>query len=1281
MFWLLWLTRSLAIIDTGRNSMEWTNDQKKVIDSRSDNILVSASAGSGKTAVLVARIMAYILQDKVDIDDLLIVTFTRAAAGEMRERIAKAIADALEKDPDNEHLARQTTLIHNAQITTIDGFCSYVLRNYCHLTDLEPGYRVGDEGELDLLMGDVMQNMFMELHEQEEGGKKRAFYDLVETFAPDKNEDKLEAIVEKVFLAAQSQPDPYAWLSACRESNRASSFEDLSRTVWMSEYMRDADLLIEEMRKKAAANLALVREPDGPSSFVGEAENNFNMCSELLAHRTYEERYRICGEASFARLAGKAKKGEDPDKRERFKEARAEIKSCMEKRIQPMYAYEAREVLAAMQANEPVLNTLIDVTALFTDRYDKAKREKKLIDFPDIEHFALRILRNPDGSRTQAAAELARRFREVMCDEYQDSNLLQESILTAVSRVEDGVNNYFCVGDVKQSIYSFRNAKPDLFMDKFARYTHPDGTVQIPEGEPMSSADQGTRIDLSWNFRSRHEVLDAANAIFEQIMMREVGRVEYDEEAFLVPRADYPDSGDDSYVTELLTINMGETDADGNRVLDDVRASARRDAEARLIAERIRHMVACEKIYDQKTGTQRPVEYRDIVILLRTMKGWADEVAAVLEGMGIPSYSTLKTGYFEATEVTTLLNYLKIVDNPEQDVAYAAVLRSPIVGLTAEDMARVRLVCGPPGAKGSAYVTMAECVRRYVESPDVPDRSLQRRLEVFLEFLERMRAAVPYTPLHELIWMILTGTGYMDYATALPGGIQRAANLRLLIDKSIDYEQTSYVGLFNFVRYINRMMKKQVEISGVNVVGENENVVRIVSVHKSKGLEYPIVFVAGLDKPFNRMGLRDSVLIDEHLGIAADYLNLATRSRMTTMKKLAIEQRLLRESMGEELRVLYVALTRAKQKLIMVGAVANEDKYEDMKNLTLPLRDTHLPENFVLRAGSPQELILPAADRMTARCERDHRPCPIRMELVSPADLLDSEIIERTRLSETIRTLGSLDGSELWDPETKKIIDERYSYAYPYASHALVPAKVSVSELKHGAYADEDAEEAFPEPEIVPFVPEFMRERMKKAEGDDEERDAAEMIGGTYRGTAYHKVMELMRYRDIYSFDGTSAALRSATEKELMRCLHDMCTKFVADGRLEAEELKTIRMRDIARFAESSLGHRMAAAAYRDELYREQPFVLGVAASEIRKEFPEDEQILVQGIIDAFFYEDGKVILVDYKTDRVARAEELVQRYQIQLDSYEEALSRVTGKEIGQKLIYSFHLDTEIVLS
>ncbi len=1261
--------------------MEWTKDQQKVIDNRSDNILVSASAGSGKTAVLVARIMAYILQDKVDIDDLLIVTFTRAAAGEMRERIAGAIADALEKDPDNEHLARQTTLIHNAQITTIDGFCSYVLRSYCHLTDLEPGYRVGDTGELDLLREDVMKNMFMELHEQEDSERKKAFYALVETFATDKNEDRLEDIVEKVFMAAQSQPDPYAWLSACRDSNRASSFEELSDTVWMREYMRDADLLIEEMRKKAVSNLALAGEADGPVSYMREAENNLNMCSELLAHRSYEERYEICGTASFTRLSGKAKKGEDPAKRDRFKAVRAEIKSCMEERVQPMYAHKAEEVLMAMQANEPVLNTLLDVASLFTERYDSAKREKKLIDFPDLEHFALRILRNPDGSRTQAARELARRFREVMCDEYQDSNLLQESILTAVSRVEDGVNNYFCVGDVKQSIYSFRNAKPDLFMDKFARYTHPDGTVRIPEGRPMSSAKEGTRIDLSWNFRSRHEVLDAANGIFEQIMMHEVGRVEYDEEAFLVPRADYPDSGDDSYATELLTINMGETDSEGNRILDDVRTSARCDAEARLIAERIRHMVAHEKIYDQKAGTLRPVEYRDIVILLRTMKGWADEIAAVLEGMGIPSYSTLKTGYFEAAEVTNLLNYLKIVDNPEQDIAYAAVLRSPIVGLTAEDMARVRLISGPPGAWGNAHITMAECVRRYVGSPDVPDRALQRRLEGFLSFLERMRAAVPYTPLHELIWMILTGTGYMDYASALPGGIQRAANLRLLIDKSIDYEQTSYVGLFNFVRYINRMMKKQVEISGVNVVGENENVVRIVSIHKSKGLEYPIVFVAGLDKKFNRRDLAGSVLIDEQFGIAADYLNLATRSRMTTMKKLAIKQRLLRESMGEELRVLYVALTRAKQKLIMVGAVSNEDKYKDMKNLTLPLRDIQLPENFVLRAGTPVELILPAADRMIARCERDHLPCPVRMELISPADLVDSEIVERTRLSETIRTLRDVDGSENWDPDTKKMIEERYSYAYPYASHALIPAKVSVSELKHGAYADEDAEEAFPEPEIVPFVPEFMRERMKKAGSADETPDAAEALGGTFRGTAYHKVMELMSYRDIYSFDGMSATLRWADEKTLMRCLHTMCTRFVEDGRLQAEELKTIRMRDIARFAESSLGHRMAAAAYRDELYREQPFVLGVAASEIRKEFPEDEQILVQGIIDAFFYEDGKVILVDYKTDRVARAEELVQRYQIQLDSYEEALSRVTGKEIGQKLIYSFHLDTEIVLS
>lgn len=1261
--------------------MEWTIDQKKVITSRSDNVLVSASAGSGKTAVLVARIMAYILQDKVDIDDLLIVTFTRAAAGEMRERIAKAIAAALEEDPDNEHLMRQTTLIHNAQITTIDGFCSYILRSYCHLTDLEPGYRVGDSGELDLLREDVMTDLLMELHDMEAGEKRDAFYALVETFAPDKNEDSLEEIIDKVFSAAQCQPDPSAWLLMCEEGNRAENFEELSKSAWMREYMRDADLIIDEMLELAGENLALANEPDGPSSYLKAAESDLAMCSNLSSRKTYGDRYDACATAAFARLSGRAKKEENADKREKFKAVRAEIKARMDKMIRPMYAYREEEILSAMQANEAVLNTLLHVAALFTDRFDSAKREKKLIDFPDLEHFALKILRNPDGSRTQAARELAGRFREVMCDEYQDSNLLQEAILTAVSRIEDGVNNYFCVGDVKQSIYSFRNARPDLFMDKFARYTHPDGAPGIAEGQPLSTAVSGTRIDLSLNFRSRHEVLDAANGIFRQIMMREVGRVEYDEEAFLVPRAAYPDTGDDSCVTEILTINMGETDTEGNTVLDETGSAARRDAEARLIAARIKHLVEHGRIYDLKAGCTRRVEYRDIVILLRTMKGWADEIASVLENMGIPSYSTLKTGYFEATEVTTVLNYLKIVDNPEQDVAFSAVLRSPIVGLGADDMARIRLISGSPRTKEGKNLSMAECTRRYVAAEDVPDRELQRRLETFMEFHESIREAVPYTPLHELIWMILTGTGYMNYVSALPGGTQRVANLRLLIDKSIDYEQTSYVGLFNFIRYINRMIKKQIEISGVNVVGENDNVVRIVSIHKSKGLEYPIVFVAGCDKKFNKSDLLSKVLIDDQLGIGADYTDLSTRTRMTTMKKMAIKQRRLRDSMGEELRVLYVAMTRAQQKLILVGAVSNADKYDDMRTLTMPLDDVHLPENLVLRAGASQELILPAADRLIARCERYGQSCPIRMELISPRDLVGSEIVEQTRLKETIRTLRNIDGREVWDPETRRIIEERYSYSYPYASHALVPAKVSVSELKHGAYADEEAEEIFPEPEIVPFIPEFMRTRIKESDSEEKAESPYEPFGGAFRGTAYHKVMELLRYEALYAFDGTTVRLKCENEKDLMQSIHTMCREFVSEGRLMADELKTIRMRDIARFAESSLGHRMAAAVFRGELYREQPFVLGVPASDIKREFPADELILVQGIIDAFFYEDGRLILVDYKTDRVETEKELVERYQIQLDSYEEALSRVTGVEVRQKLIYSFCLNTEIALS
>ena len=566
-----------------------------------------------------------------------------------------------------------------------------------------------------------------------------------------------------------------------------------------------------------------------------------------------------------------------------------------------------------------------------------------------------------------------------------------------------------------------------------------------------------------------------------------------------------------------------------------------------------------------------------------------------------------------------------------------------------------------------------------------------------------MRDSVSYTPIHELIWNILTETGYLHYASALPGGAQRAANLRMLTEKAIAYEETSYVGLFNFIRYIKNLQKYDVDDGEVSVLGENENVVRIVSIHKSKGLEYPVVFVAGNSKAFNRKDLYASLLIDQEYGLASDYVDFRSRVRIPTIKKAAVKRKLLRESVGEEMRVLYVALTRAKQKLILSGTIKDDETYEKLKNMQAPLRDVQFPENYLLNSRNPMVFFIPAVERMIARADAA-KPCPVTVTFVKPSDLTIEEIKEESRFGETIRLLGSTNGRKVYDSAAREIIEERFSYVYPYEGRGAVPAKVSVSELKHGQFTDEEAEEQFPEPEIVPYIPEFMRiiahkdeESMPNVDSEmsASSEDPSVSVDNTavMRGTAYHRVMELLDYESIGAVRknagmagdaGTSGVsgndVKESISAALMSELDRQVKSFVRSGRILQEEAALVELRDILTFVLSGLGERMAAAFAEKKLYREQPFTLGVRASEINSDYPEDEPILVQGIIDAFFYEGDSIVLVDYKTDRVRNLDELRKRYQIQLDSYEEALSRVTGYPVSRKIIWSFAKGRELVL-
>lgn len=1239
----------------------WTEEQKRVIDTRDSNILVSAAAGSGKTAVLVARILDLIEnpKDQIDIDELLIVTFTKAAAGEMRDRITKSLADARDERPEDEHLARQSTLVHNAQITTIDGFCSYVIRNYAQTAGIVPGFRVAEKGEAKLLLSDALNRVLEEAYASEDPEELKRFHVFVDTFATEKSDRTVEEIILNVYRAAESSPYPEKWLEKCRKDNEISDLQEFAGSDWMKNCLKDAKDSISLACLQAQQNLELSEADDGPRHYEPAARTDFEFLSSLLENA---DDYNTCqgllrNFPGWMKLSAKrkAEPGEDISLRETFKKRRERIKKEIDDLKNNMFRESLEDAFEYQKKSAGPVLTLIDLTEQLIRTYSEAKRKKNLMDFSDLEHIALKILRDENGRRTAAAKELSERFRAVMIDEYQDSNYLQEAILTAVSRQEDEEHpehNYFCVGDVKQSIYSFRQARPELFMQKYEQYAKKDG---------------GVRIDLHKNFRSRREVVDTVNGIFGQIMRKEVGGVEYDEDAALVQGASYTDGP--GFETEILPV-LSQQEIDDNELLDDVSGMEQRELEARAVGKRIREIVGSLKIEDEKTHAMRPAEYRDIVILLRTTKVWADEFVRVLEDMRIPVYSETKTGYFLATEVDTVLNYLMIVDNPQQDIPFTAVLHSPFGSLTAEDLAFVRSFDGARSWSGSAVrkdISIYDAARAYAEKGEDP--ALQAKLENFFAFYDEIRNSVHEVPLHELIDRIITESGYADYAAALPGGAQRTVNLRMLEDRAVSYEKTSYTGLFNFIRYIRQLKEQDVDFGEQSSVGENENVVRIYSIHKSKGLEYPVVFVSGLGKRFNLQDAKGDVLIHPELGIATDYVDYEKRIRIPTMRKQAVRNRKIRDSIGEELRILYVALTRAKQKLILTGSVKDEKALEDLK-LDLPLKERKLPAAYILQVRNYLGWILPAADRMMLKEKRSDEKQVIREYPVEPAELAAEEVRIGVSRERNLDELKLLKAGVIYDREMHETLKRRFSYHYPYAGNEDVPVEVSVTELKEAALRDEDSDfpesanskQLYPAREEETLIPEFIR-KMK-----EETKEEPQRLKGSGRGSAYHHVMETLSPK---RFRGLS---KQEMDEEARRQIQSL----LAEGKLTKEEALTVRTADIVTLFESTLGQQMAEADGRQDLSREQPFVTGVPASEIRPEWPETEMVFVQGIIDAYFYEGDGIVLIDYKTDYVRNPEELKARYRVQLEEYANALRTSTGKEVRETWLWSFSLGRAI---
>ena len=1228
----------------------WTEEQQKVISLRDRNILVSAAAGSGKTAVLVQRILSKIMDTErpVDIDRLLIMTFTRAAAGEMKERISAAIDQMLYDNPDNEHLQRQASLIHNAQITTIDGFCAYIIRNYFHMIDLDPGYRTAEEGELKLLREDVMK----EVLEAAYARKGEKFLSLVECYATGKTDDEIRDMIYKLYDASMSHPFPEEWIEECLEVYQVDSLEDLHDTPWMKLIWDAADESIVQVRELLSRAAAICREESGPYFYEATLDDDILLlraAETAVKERDYNGFSELLKNHKYARLSTKKDLSVDEEKKIQVKDLRDSAKGLWNELTEKYFNQTEELILEYLQYCRRPMEGLAEVTLQYKDAFADRKREQ-ILDFTDMEHFALDILMHKEGDTitpSAAAWELSARYDEVMVDEYQDSNLVQEMITNLVAGWADKRKNIFMVGDVKQSIYRFRLARPELFMEKYHRYSLEDSEEQ--------------RIDLHKNFRSRGTVLSSVNYLFRQIMGEDLGGITYEDENALYTGASFPERADGKEPeTEVLLIEKDgeELEQQGNQTVQEL--------EALAIAQRIQKLVGIEEVLDKDSGTYRKAGYGDIVILLRTSAGWAEPFSQVLASKGIPVYTASRTGYFAAQEVVTLLNYLRICDNPMQDIPLTGVLHSAIGGCNTQELAIIRSKC----PDGMLYESLLAFRDRKTDDRDEEELVLREKISHFIELLEEMRDLAVYTPVHELIQYILRKTGYGDYVRAIPGGAQRGANLHMLVEKAMEYEKTSYRGLFNFVRYIEKLQKYEVDFGEVNLADAGNGAVQIMTIHKSKGLEFPIVFAAGMGKQFNFQDINSRFLIHPDMGFGVDVILPEKRLILSTVHKQIIRRQLKRESLGEELRVLYVALTRAKEKLIITGTIAKLADVLQAVSWQMGRRETLLPIgtrgearnywSFILPALARHEAMLPLfreygiADRQIQVCEMEH--AEFKVQKITAAELVQGEILGQTDSQMQEKLLKEWDSRKIYDEEIHEILTERFAFRYPFEYLKDLPVKVSVSELKKRSWRGEEEKEEslFYEPDIQEIIPTFVS-------GEKEE------YRGAARGTAYHRLMECLDYTHAEDVHQIQKQIRMLTDSRKM----------------SPEEAQCIRIADILAFVDSKLGQRMKTAAEQNALYREQPFVIAQKMNQIEAAWNGEETVLVQGIIDAYFIEDDEIVLVDYKTDKVSPGgeQDLIDLYHIQLEDYAAALERMLQKKVKETYIYSFTLRKMIPLS
>ncbi len=1333
----------------------WSDDQWRAIAESGDDILVAAAAGSGKTAVLVERIIRKISKEEngFSVDRLLVATFTKAAAAEMRQRIREALDRELEENGENDHLRRQLSLLGKASITTLHSFCLEVIRRYYQMIPIDPGFRILNEHEAEMMRQELLEELLEEKYgEVGEDGEDSIFVQLADWFSGERSDDAVHALIQRLHDYARSHPWPTQWLRDTAADFSLPDTDSLGGTPWVLSILEEAKLTLAGAASQLIQGREIALQPGGPAPYAENITADLEMVNALqdaVNERPWAELYDIFMEVYFGKLKACKKDSTDPGLQEMVKELRDSVKKSILDLQKALFGRPPEVFLKELNEAAPLMAELAETVIAFGERYRIEKAGRGLVDFSDLEHYCLQILRHPDSTPghslpSDAAMEYRAQFDEVLLDEYQDTNSVQEEIVRLISRETPG--NRFMVGDMKQSIYRFRLAEPGLFLDKYRSF----GSHPIDPSEITNESSSGSVIDLARNFRSRMEVVNAVNMIFRQIMNETVAEINYDERAELVYGANFPgaaEKGPDTFFApELLLIDRGstagkseETSEDGEAPLQESEAieSETAQLEARAIARRISQMTGMTGgspllIYDKGLKIMRPVIYGDIVILLRSARIWTPLIIEELRMEGIPAYGDLNKGYFEATEVEIALSLLKIVDNPLQDIPLAGVLRSPVVGLTEEELATVRMCSqGPFFQAVQMAVDMhdaKEAEEEYdlfsahviesastVENNVLPDKDLpqispelKRKLKHFLEQLESWRNAARQGSLSELIWRIYGESGYLEWVGGLPGGSQRQNNLKALYDRAVQFENdTAARGLFRFLVFISRLRENGGDLGVAGGGGEEGNGVRIMTIHKSKGLEFPVVFVAGMAKQFNRQDLHSPFLMHKELGFGPRFVERETRVSYPTLPYLAINRRTRLELLAEEMRVLYVALTRPRDKMILVGTVRDLSRKIASWSSVQNRDELLLADHLLARGRSYLDWVGPALIRHPAAAilrklggsegsvstvlHNDVSNWSISVQNASelnsgaflPTDQTEDKVEERQAVLEALHKGEAVN---IYGTETSDEIARRLEWNYPYAAASGIPAKTSVTELK--ALLSLQEQPSFDLLEEGNSPTSIETDKRPSVAGADslhlrrpkfmEKRS----LTPAERGTAYHTVMQHI------PLEGSVDPM--VVEETLARLQRVAI--------LTAEQVEAVAPDQIEAFYTNELGRRLIASSWK---LREMPFSYMVPAGEayrgldymnkaVSELSPENnkegfsEAVLIQGVIDCLFREEDRIILLDYKTDSVLEhqggLEALKEKYRFQLELYSKALHDILGEPISEIWLYFFDGDHAVKL-